>query len=132
MKSMPECPVTQFHLPNELESSSVSGHDVRITVDEAVIDEDDGGECLKTPFVSPNNSFIQVTYISSLLTFMIQSFHGYYYNQLMQEHQKNSDISPSLRDLEPGYVSSLAEFWTQKVWLRFRPHCHFVIVYVLV
>ena len=73
MKSMPERPVTQF------ESSSVSGHDVRITVDEAVIDEDDGGACLQTPFVSPNNSFIQVTYISSLLTFMIQSFHGLSY-----------------------------------------------------
>ena len=123
MKPMPECPV-----PIDLESSSVSGHDVRITVDEAVIDEDDGGECLKTPSVSPNNSFIQVTYISSLLTFMIQSFHGLSYNKLMQEHLKNSDISPSLRDLEPGYVSNLAEFWTQKVWLRFRPHCHFVIV----
>ena len=53
------------------------------------------------------------------------------YNKLMQEHQKNSDISPSLRDLEPGYVSNLAAFFeTQKVWLRFRPHCHFVIVYV--
>ena len=44
MKPMPECPV-----PIDLESSSVSGHDVRITVDEAVIDEEDGGECLKTP-----------------------------------------------------------------------------------
>ena len=70
MKSMPERPVTQF------ESSSVSGHDVRITVDEAVIDEDDGGACLQTPFVSPNNSFIQVTYISSLLTFMINHSMG--------------------------------------------------------
>ena len=125
MKSMPERPVTQF------ESSSVSGHDVRITVDEAVIDEDDGGKCLKTPSVSPNNSFIQVTYISSLLTFMIQSFHGLSYNKLMQEHLKNSDISPSLRDLEPGYASKLAAFFeTKKVWIRFRPHCHFVIVYV--
>ena len=44
---MPECPVTQFDFPIDLESSSVSGHDVRITVDEAVIDEDDGGKCLK-------------------------------------------------------------------------------------
>ena len=87
---MPECPVH-----NDLESSSVSGHDVRITVDEAVTDEDDRGKCLKTPSVSPNNSFIQ-------------------------EHQKNTDISPTLRDLEPGYVSNLAEFWTQKA-LRDNP-----------
>ena len=100
-------------------------------MDEAVIDEDDGRGCLKTPSVSPNNSLIQVTYISSLLTFMIQSFHGLSYNKLMQEHLKNSDISPSLRDLEPGYVSKLAAFFeTKKVWIRFRPHCHFVIVYV--
>ena len=51
--------------------------------------------CLKTPSVSPNNSFFQ-------------------------EHQKNTDISPTLRDLEPGYVSNLAEFWTQKA-LRDNP-----------
>ena len=68
---MPDCPVTQFDFLIDLESSSVSGHDVRITVDEAVIDEDDGGKCLKTLSVLPNNIFIQ-------------------------EHQKNTDISPTL------------------------------------
>ena len=41
-------------------------------------------------------------------------------NIFIQVHLKNTDISPTLRDLEPGYVSNLAEFWTQKA-LRDNP-----------
>lgn len=49
-----------------------------------------GDESVKTPTASPNNSF-------------------------NEEEQNMMDISPSLRNLVPGYVSNLAGFWSMKV-----------------
>lgn len=86
---MPPTQVTCFDNPLDLKlTSGALIPDVRVTADMASVKEF-GGEDLRTPSVSPNNSFIE-------------------------EHHKNTDVSPSLRDLEPGYVSNLAEFWAKK------------------
>jgi len=80
---------TCFDFTPDLKSTRGSDiPEVRVTAGEAHAGELGGGG-LKTPSVSPNNSFLE-------------------------EHHKNTDVSPSLRDLEPGYVSNLAEFWARK------------------